>query len=251
MGAFEIFHKYMGTGLLVIFYLAAVIYLFFREKQKSRRILFVYLPALILLIYFNPIFYMAFERFLQGEIYFRILWLLPMTVTLAYSAVMLLSQQEGKKRILLGCILAFLTLISGKLVYSNPLFSKAENLHHVPWEVVEICDRIRLEGREVKAAFPTEFLLYVRQYDATVWMPYGREELQGYYDEFYTLMLQEEIDVGKMAELSKEESCHYVISPEVKKLIGNPEEYDFVLFFKVGEYLIFRDNTMDFRLSAY
>ena len=71
-------------------------------------------------------------------------------------------------------------MISGKLVYSSPLFSRAENTYHIPQVVVDICDAIEVEGREVMAAFPDEFLLYVRQYSPVICMPYGRESLEYY-----------------------------------------------------------------------
>ena len=84
MGAFETFHKYMGTGLILIWYLAVIVYLFMKEKRRNIRILFLHLPILILLVFFNPLFYGLYDLFLGAETYFRLLWLLPVTCTLAY-----------------------------------------------------------------------------------------------------------------------------------------------------------------------
>ena len=44
---FYLFREYMGTGLIVIWYLIALIYLWVREKRKEIRVLFLYMPALI------------------------------------------------------------------------------------------------------------------------------------------------------------------------------------------------------------
>ena len=41
--AVVIFQKYMGTGLIVIWFLAALAFLYFTEKQKERRIFFIYI----------------------------------------------------------------------------------------------------------------------------------------------------------------------------------------------------------------
>lgn len=246
MGALLTFQKYMGTGLILIWYLAALIWLFLREKRKPFRIMFLYVPGVLLLLFFNPLFFGLFERFLGGEIYFRMIWLLPVSVTLAYSITVLLGEQKGRKKAVFGALALLLVMISGKLVYMNPLYSRAENVYHVPDEVVEICDRIQLPGREVRAAFPRELLLYVRQYSPVICMPYGRTVLQGYCDDFELLMNGEEIDVEKMAEYSKARGCHYVIFSEKKVLNGELKDYDFEWFGKVGEYVIYKDTTMNF-----
>ena len=246
----ETFYKYRGSGTILIWYLAAVLFLFFREKRRPVRILFLYVPAAVLLLFFNPLFARLFERFLGQEIYFRMWWMVPMTPTLAYSAVCLCLW--GKERGLrIACAAVVLILISGTLVYRNPLFSRAENIHHVPWEVVEICDRIKVDGREVRAAFPEEFLTYVRQYSSMVCMPYGRDAiLYSWIDDLYQELLKKEIDVERVAMLAKERGCHYVIFSEEKILSGRMEDYGYLFFGKVGEYLIYMDTTMNFKLVS-
>lgn len=244
----ETFYKYMGSGTILIWYLAAVLLLFFRVKRRPVRILFLYVPAAVLLLFFNPLFARLFERFLGQEIYFRMWWMVPMTPTLAYGAVRLCMWRRGRSLQIAG-VAVVLILISGTLVYRNPLFSRAENDYHVPWEVVEICDRIEVDGREVRAAFPEEFLTYVRQYSNMVCMPYGREVLL--YDEteeLYQELSKQEIHVERVSALAKERSCHYVIFSKEKTLSGRMEDYGYVYFGTVGEYLIYMDTTMNFKL---
>lgn len=247
MGAFETFHKYMGTGLILIWYLAVIVYLFMKEKRRNIRILFLHLPILILLVFFNPLFYGLYDLFLGAETYFRLLWLLPVTCTLAYGIVFISRELQGKKRLLFAGLSAALIIVGGTLVYQNPLFSRAENIHHMPQEVVEICDMIRVEGREVVAAFPNEFLLYVRQYSPYICMPYGRENLQGLQDDFYEYMLRSSLEAGELAAFAKNAGCHYLIFSEQKQLNGSMEDYEYELIGRVGEYLVFRDNTMNFK----
>ena len=247
MGAFATFHKYMGTGLILIWYFAMVIYLFGKEKRKNIRILFLYLPMLVLFFFFNPFFYRLYDYFIDGATYFRMLWLLPVSSTLAFGFIHMLHVQQGRRRLLLAGTGVVLIMVTGTLVYRSPLYSKADNLHHVPWEVVEICDEIRVEGREVVAAFPEEFLLYVRQYSAEICMPYSRENMQEKYDEFFQFMLGQELLVEQLAAFAKEAGCHYVILSKEKKLLGEMTAYDYELLDQVGEYLVYRDNSQDFR----
>ena len=77
--ALNLFQEYMGTGLVVIWFLVSLIYLWLMEKRKPIRILFLYVPVILLLIFFNPLFASVVFRMADGEIYYRILWLMPMT----------------------------------------------------------------------------------------------------------------------------------------------------------------------------
>ncbi len=243
------FQAYMGIGLLVLWYFASLVYLFRKEEKKPARILFVYVPFLILLLYFNPLFVKLFYLTVGEEIYFRIFWLLPMVVTNAYALIMVCLQLPEKKKKWFPHLAVLLIIVSGSLVYLNPLYSLSENRYHVPQTVVDICDEIRLPGREVMAAFPREFLLYVRQYSPYVCMPYGREYLMGTYDEMAVLMDQEEIEVEKMAPLAKARMCHYVIVSEEKKLIGNMEDFDYVILDEIDGYIVYKDLTMNYDLT--
>lgn len=243
----EIFQKYMGTGLMLIWFLLALVYLYLREKRKPFRILLIYTPVILLLVFFNPVFYRLFEKLVGNEIYFRLVWLLPVTVVIGYAVVLLCAELRGRAKGLFAVTAIVVLIVSGKLVYSNPLFSKAENSYHVPQAVVDICDAIEVEGREVMAAFPGEFLLYVRQYSPLVCMPYGREVFN-YHDELYEVIMSDEPDVEKLATLAKHKLCHYVILKEGKVSQTEMEQYSYELFDTIGGYDIYKDNTMYFGL---
>lgn len=239
-----LFREYMGTGLTVIWFLISLIYLLVTEKRKPVRILFLYVPVILLLLFFNPLFARLVYGVAGDEIYYRILWLLPITVVIAFGAVTLYSRVKGRGKHALLLCLAALVAVSGSYIYSNPFFHKAENLYHMPQSVVDICDAIEVEGREVMAVFPAELLQYVRQYSPVICMPYGREitvERWSHLSELYDEMEAEEIDPGRLAQQAKLEMCHYVILPEDKKINGDLEQYDYRVFDRIGGYVIYRD----------
>jgi len=246
----EIFVKYMGTGLITIEFLAAVCYLFLQEKSRPCRILFAYSPIIVLLLFFNPWFFQIFAFAAEEEIYFRMMWLLPVGIVIAYAVVSICISLQGKRRVAFGIVAAVVIAVSGKLVYSSPLYSKAENMYHMPQAVVDICDAIEIPGREVMAAFPDEFILYVRQYSPLVCMPYGRETLMTYYHEMDALINSEEIVASELAKMAKQYSCHYVILSEETILHGEMTDYDYVVFDKMHGYVIYKDITMNFSLEA-
>lgn len=239
----ETFQKYSGSGLILGWFLVSWCYLLLKEEKKQNRVMLVYMPAGILLIFYNPFFYRLFGNMTEEAIYFRFLWLLPVTIVIGYSVIHIMSGLSQRRKPVFGFIVVLLILISGKWVYSNPLFQKAENPYHMPKDVVEICDAIRVEGREVMAAFPREFLLYVRQYSPYVCMPYGREVFDE-YDEFFAVMEQEEIDMSQLAQLAKQHGCHFLILSKEKILKGEPEDFSYEVFKEMEEYLIYRDTSI-------
>lgn len=242
---FGIFQKYMGTGLMVVLFLTAILYLFLNEKRKERRVLFVYMPLGVLLLYFNPLFASLFVRLLGSEVYFRMCWLLPVSLVLGYTIVDIAEHRlQGKRRGSFLVLAAVILILSGKLVYTNPLFSKAENIYHVPNAVVHICDAIKVEGREVMAAFPKEMLLYVRQYSPYVCMPYGREGFGEDDNDFYIAMEREIIDAEELASFAKNRGCHYVILDAKKEILGDLQDFSLKLLLETDGYAVYRNTAL-------
>lgn len=240
----ETFQKFGGSGWILCWFAVAWLYLWRTEKQRDRRIIFLYMPAIVLLLFFNPLFFKVFGGVTEEAIYFRFLWLIPITLVIGYTIVQIAANLQEKKRRYFIALAVLVLVVSGKLVYRNPLYSRAENMYHVPQTVVEICDAIEVEGREVMALFPREFLLYVRQYSATVCMPYGRNAYTGGYNYLYRIMNEDELVIEEIVPEIREYNCHYVILGEDKKLIGDLEDYGFVLFGEIDGYKIYRDTTV-------
>lgn len=247
--ALALFRDQMGTGLIVIWYLFALIYLYVREKKREFRVIFVYVPIVLLILYFTPLFAQVVFYVAGDEIYYRMLWLLPMTVVIAYACVSIYGGLKGIKKNLFGLIMAGLIMISGDFIYSSDLFHRAENLYHVPNDVVEICDAINVPGREVLAVFPAELLQYVRQYSPSICMPYGRGALVefwvvrfGEYEELYMAMEKEgEVSLEQLAPLARDAGCHYVVLGKDKEIVGNTAAWDWEVFFETEDYVVYRD----------
>lgn len=246
-----LFREYMGTGLILVWFLMALLYLLLKEKRKQIRILFGYLPLCLLCLFFLPGISDLMMEFVGDDIYYRILWLLPVTPVLSYSAVTLLDRLEGwKKRIgVVGVAAVF--MVSGSLIYRNVYFTKAENLYHVPDSVVHICDAIEIPGREVTAVFPLEMLQYVRQYSPVVCMPYGREVLVDTWNEWSgwnelcDAMESEEVEAVRLGNLAREQNCNYIVVKEQKNILGSLQDAGYVEFGRTDGYIIYRDLYFD------
>lgn len=242
-----VFREYMGMGLIVVLYLFSLVYLYLKEEKKYIRILFIYLPIGILLLFFNPLFARIVYRAADEEIYYRILWLLPLTAGIAYTACHICGRLRGRLKYGAVVVMAVIIMISGRCVYDSPYFTVAENPYHVPDSVVHICDAIIVPGREVMAAFPGEMLHYVRQYSSLVCMPYGRETLvERWYagTELSLVMEQEPLDLEAAVPLLRERGCHYVILREGRQTLGDAAEYGWEVFGETDGYVIYRDTAI-------
>ncbi len=238
----DVFKQYNGTGYLVFLFLLALLYLWLTERDKRLRAILVYAPTVLLALFFLPPFKWMLDMVLDEEVYYRVLWLLPMGIVTAYAGVQLI-----REHLRLGVACVCLVLIfSGSYVYHNQYMHRAENLYHIPQDVVDICDAIAPEGDgQVMAAFPAELIHYVRQYDSSILMPYGRDMLVPRWDyarpPIYEVMEgTPKIDVEKLAPLLEEYGCHYVIFWNAKTLIGEPEDFGLSFVMETEEYRVYR-----------
>lgn len=240
-----LYENYIGTGMIAGLLLVAMIYLFVTEKNKTTKVVFLYMPLMVLLLFFCPFFAGLFNRFVGIEIYFRFMWLVPVAIIIGYAAVKIMTTLNGKKRAVAAVAMTGIIMVSGSFIYENPEYPLAENVYHVPEAVVDICDAIKVDGREVMAAFPKEHLLYVRQYSPYVCMPYGRETYTGQeQNDLYDILQKNRLYAEEVVGYARNSSCHYVIFSEKKQIVGNFEDYEYRLFDRIDGYLIYEDLTM-------
>lgn len=241
----QFYINYIGNGYSFYLFAAAFVFLFFTEKRKQIKTILVTAPLVLLLLFSFPPFKMLFDVVgLDSETYYRILWLIPMGITIAYAGVKLF-----EKYIWAGlAVMCALIIYTGTYVYDNVNITKAENGYHIPQMVVNVCDAILPEeGSEqsrVWAVFPSEFIHYVRQYSDVICMPYGREALVDRWEFEYplkNLMEAEKIDTKALAEEVRNCWCEYVILSEHKRLSEPFEEYGFELMDTINGYNIYRD----------
>ena len=244
MESWVIYKQYCGKGFLPVVFLAALIYLFFTEKDLWKRIVLVYLPLLIQIAFFIPVTRIVFVAAMdEGATYYRFLWMLPMGVIIAYAGCRLF---ERHRRIGL-VIMTAVVVLTGSLVYRSTLITKAENPYHIPQTVVEICDMIAPAKGEprIRAAFPSELVYFVRQYNTNIMMPFGREMVESqwdYYNAVYEVMEKPEtIDTNALIAATRETKCSYVILATGRSMTEDLEKCGLKLLATVGNYRVYED----------
>ena len=98
---------YGGNMSLMLLFVASLIYLWITDKNKGRKAVLVYTSVSVLGLFFFPLFsYFVINIMGEEEIYYRLLWALPMGIVIAYAAVKFLS--AIKKKWLQAILLLFL-----------------------------------------------------------------------------------------------------------------------------------------------
>ena len=92
---------------------------------------------------------------------------------------------------------------------------------------------------------PPELIHFVRQYDASINMPYGREmlvERWAYYNAVYEAMEGAEVvEMEKLLEVTRQEGCQYLVMGQGKETDTDPEKSGLVLIDEIDGYRIYQD----------
>lgn len=244
MESLVIFKLYTGLKFLLLLSAIAWVYLLIRERDKRIRLLLVYAPLLVVVLFLFPVSRKVFVAAgLDGETYYRVLWTVPMGLIFVYGACRLFAEH---KRIGVA-ISGLLVVLCGSYVYKGQYISKAENLYHIPDTAIKICDLIGPEdpGAYVSAVMPPELIHFVRQYDAGIHMPYGREMIVNqwsYYNAVYEAMEKPEVvDVDALLQAVREDYCQYIVMAKNRATDVDPQDRGLVLLDEIDGYYIYED----------
>lgn len=246
----DMLQLYMGNGSLLLLFVLTLVYLWATEKNKGIKALFVYLSIGILAVFlFPPFASLVVDYFGEGEVYYRILWLLPIGIVIPYGLVRFVKRSKKKWVSTVVVILACVYIaIGGNPVYNAPQLSKSQNLYQIPDEVIEICDEIVVPGREVKAVFPHELVQYVRQYTPYVVLEYGYDAIVERWDIYNALESEMRKEISSAAELSRlcrETHTHYIVVSRHHLIEGSLEEEGFREFYRSASYIVYLDSEAD------
>jgi hypothetical protein len=241
---------YGGNGMLLLMFIAASIYIIAAEKDIKKKIILGILPLVILAGFLLPVTKIVYVAVFDdgSDTYYRLLWIIPMYAVIAYGACKaLIRMKRASVRRGIFALMIVIIAVTGSFVYGNQYMSVAENLYHIPQNVIDICDVISpAEGQpRVRAAFPSELVHFVRQYDTDILMPYGREMVVtqwDYYNAVYEVMEKPEtIDVDALLEATRQTKCHYIVLSDSRKINGSLLDYGLNAIANIDGYTIFED----------
>lgn len=235
--ATQVFDMATMKGVYLLPVLAGAIYIIQSKDEADRsftqKVLFPCAIAILLLL--TPIFGLIGKNQMETRL-LRFYWTLPLGVIALYSVVSILFRVKGKvqKGLILCTTLMVLFCFSRQDNLTYPKVEqkwpwvKAENLYKVPQSVYELCNIIQnaQHGEPCRAAFPFGLAECVRQYDASIDMPYG-----AYWDESYIEIFAavnaEEIDLDEVGKKATDEDLDYIVLNQSKIATGSLEKYHY------------------------
>ena len=243
---------YFGSPMPAILLLASAIYITAAEKDLKKKILLGVLPIVILAGFLLPVTKIVYvAAFDESDTYYRVLWLVPVYVVIGYAVCKLVFSFESKMKQRIALVVTLVVVVlSGHLVYLNQYMSVAQNLYHIPQHVIEICDVIApADGEDrVRAAFPSELVHFVRQYDTNILMPFGREMVVtqwDYYNPVYEVMEKPEIiDAEELLEATRQTGCRFIVLAKDRKINKNLTTLGLKLIKTIDKYYIYEDPQM-------
>lgn len=236
------YEQFIGGGMYFALFLVAMLYIFIREKDKKKRILFVYFPILVFVVITNPLFNLAASVVFTINTYSRLFWLLPLGIVIGYAAVLVVNEGKEKIEKIVICISLFVIIaLSGKFYFdTNGTFVEFGNLYKLPDESVLVAQLIGIDEEENKKALvPGELTPYIRQIDSSIELLYGREPDTAYWNN----PLATELDNGNVEYIAKvldEKECQYVVFKRATVMREPIQNYGFEMINETENYVIYK-----------
>ena len=237
------------TGLKLLFALTVIAWfvLFFKEKNKNIRIAYVVMPVVVMVVFVCPVTMYLYRKVgLDADTYYRILWIIPMGMITVYTAVKLF-EKNAKTRIIGGAITVVLIVLCGKYIYGSEIFFKSENIYGIPQQTINVVEFIRdNDDHESFTVLPSaDLITTIRQYDARVRMPYGRDMYNAsleYYNPVYEVYEKPELlNFKDLVEVTRYLEVEYIIVYKARLTEDDPGEAGLEYVGEVDDHLIYRD----------
>lgn len=237
---------YNNESFLIPLFLIALLFLWMTEKDRKVRVVLLYFAAALSVVFLCPL-YAWIGMKIDADVYYRVLWSLPMGILVCYSVVKLMTRFRSTFAKVLIFFMAVLTImINGDLVYTKSMHVKSGNAYHIPQIVIDVADALKLENYRPIAVLPAELLPFLRQYTADIFTPYGRNILEPawtFQNELYDAMEgdHDAYDVAEVARCARNHQCAFVVLSSRKQMNGSMEEQGYFLFRFVQGYFIYMD----------
>lgn len=215
------------------------------EKKSDRIGVLAVYTATVLFLFFFPISAMIIRKCVGADVYWRVLWILPVIPVIAYGGTCFvqLARKKAVQAVFLVVVLAGI-MFSGTSVYEGN-YIRTHNHQQVPDEVAHVCNLINAHRGDGEALLATDNNLspYIRVYDPSITMIYGRlgRGAQTKEDkEIYKKINVEQAEYSEIAQRVKERGCNYLVicvyNEEQEREI---EAEGYVLLDYVNQYGVF------------
>lgn len=216
------YNEFQGGGAqMTLFWVSALLLLVLPKFRGSKIIgsLLKY-TLLFLIVFFCPISAGIIMKYCIGEsVYWRMLWLLPEVIVIAYFLTNLVMEHTGAKRVVLLILCGALVATTGTGFFKYLKPTRVGGINKLPNETIALCESLQAEKAkrgesEIRVIVPDELVCSVRQYDATIKMPYGRAVLKGEKTHLiHDTLTQAPVSFDLLAYQAGLYGCNYLVYP--------------------------------------
>jgi len=233
---------YGGEHLLVIFVFCLLLaYLCFPELKR----IVLYPTLMITFLLINPLLY---QKIFHRIIFWRLLWMIPSTVIVAYVFCQLIRTGTTiQKKTAIVALMCLLTVFSGNYVYENVEFQKTQNLEKIDSGVKSVGKIIMKHCENPKCLLRSKYLSQIRQYSTDIELLYGRNVynyITGASDEYKRIadeMEKKEPDYAYILEIFKANQCNVIaVRDEAPIPEGLLRQYDLYEISREDESIIYK-----------
>ncbi len=235
-----------GAWMLPLLLLCCVLILW-KEPDRTRKVLLGALPLAAMIVYWFPPTGMLLMKLLGENVYWRVLWLILIAVTVPYALCLLLRKCSGLRRqaAFLAC-LALIVLCGTPLLASEEFLDSA-NEYKIPQYVIDVCE---LLPENIHAMVSNRLMPYIRQYDTSITLEFARNDYRylnpGEADDdevgqMYLEAQKSEIDLSVLAPTAKTEGCTFLVFSSTRTYIGEWEDYGYEKYASTEDFDIFVD----------
>lgn len=173
----NVWRMYWGNGWIpYLLALGGACALIFGKKKKNSLSLVLY-SVFLLVLFFCPFSGRVIMKCIGKIVYWRVLWLLPTVPLIAGGFTELVRRSRNRiVQVILVLVLTGVIAASGTGMIKAGNFERVYNRQQVPDQIAMICNRINedREGKEVRIAADEYTASYIRVYDPSLKMAYGR-----------------------------------------------------------------------------
>ncbi len=247
--ALRCFQLYFADSFYPILFVVSLALIFFHPNAKKERSSLLWPNlAFLALTFFPPTIYLLMKM-VGILVYWRVFWMLTFPIVIAYAITQWVHSFSRQFFQTVAVLIAVVAIIfSGQLILSEEYFTERENYYKLPAEVLEVADIISEQAEEQgiespKAAVPEYLCVYIRQYDASIRLAYGRNMVKwdvpqsGLYSQINRKIPQTQ----KLVKHFRKAECNYLVLRTSLSLDEALYDYSIV---KVGEtetYTIYFD----------
>jgi len=244
---------YFGGVALPALFVIALMYILYKKRadRSSEEKFFITYTIVFLAIYFFPVTaYIIGTKMIGRNVYWRMFWLLPIEMIMAYVLTKIISSIEEKyKRVIFFMLCTGVVVCLGSNLYKVGDFQDKSNWHKLKSEVLEVSRLIEADaastGNGTVAVAASDIAIELRVYDADIIMPYGRNALKGEDLDnekvalLFDTMESEVLDPYRLAFLMDRFDIPYVVYSSDEDSRNKLEEAGFRIVGDAGSYRVY------------